>query len=43
MPSVDPINRSIDFLPTRLPYDPREMLVGRKTEGNAISILPVYF
>lgn len=28
--SVDPIDRKIDFIPTKAPYDPRWMLAGRK-------------
>ncbi|XP_044762645.1 acetyl-CoA carboxylase isoform X3 [Coccinella septempunctata] len=31
VPSMDPIERSIDFLPTKAPYDPRWMLGGRKS------------
>ena len=29
MPPVDPIDREIDFYPTKTPYDPRHMLEGR--------------
>lgn len=28
--SVDPIDREIDYMPTKAPYDPRWMLAGRQ-------------
>ncbi|XP_045467140.1 acetyl-CoA carboxylase isoform X2 [Harmonia axyridis] len=33
VPSMDSIERSIDFLPTKAPYDPRFMLAGRKSQN----------
>ncbi|XP_038054037.1 acetyl-CoA carboxylase-like isoform X2 [Patiria miniata] len=32
--SVDPIDREIEFLPTKAPYDPRHMLAGRPNPEN---------
>ncbi len=29
MPSTDPVEREIDFVPTKAPYDPRWLLCGR--------------
>ncbi|XP_056601991.1 acetyl-CoA carboxylase isoform X2 [Triplophysa dalaica] len=29
MPSIDPVEREIDFVPTKAPYDPRWLLCGR--------------
>ncbi|XP_013400503.1 acetyl-CoA carboxylase isoform X2 [Lingula anatina] len=29
LPPIDPIDRTVDFMPTRAPYDPRWMLAGR--------------
>lgn len=34
VPSVDPIDREIGFLPTKTPYDPRWMLEGRCSPGD---------
>ncbi|KAL3270902.1 hypothetical protein HHI36_021411 [Cryptolaemus montrouzieri] len=35
LPSMDPIDREIGFVPTKAPYDPRWMLAGRKAlNGN---------
>jgi len=31
--SSDPVDRKIEFMPTKTPYDPRNMLAGVKTEG----------
>jgi acetyl-CoA carboxylase carboxyltransferase component len=28
--SIDPIDREIEFMPTKTPYDPRHMLAGRE-------------
>uniref|UniRef100_A0A1X7VP53 Uncharacterized protein n=1 Tax=Amphimedon queenslandica TaxID=400682 RepID=A0A1X7VP53_AMPQE len=33
LPSIDPVDRVIEFEPTKLPYDPRHMLAGRTIEG----------
>lgn len=33
LPTSDPILRSIDFVPTKAPYDPRSMLAGRPKPG----------
>lgn len=29
MPTTDPVDREIEFVPTKAPYDPRWMLAGR--------------
>lgn len=29
MPPTDPVDREIEFIPTKTPYDPRWMLSGR--------------
>ena len=28
LPTSDPVNRAIEFMPTKTPYDPRHMLAG---------------
>lgn len=33
MPPVDPVDRTVGFMPTSLPYDPRWMIGGRTVEG----------
>ena len=33
LPSVDPVDRPIDFLPPKAPYDPRWMIAGRSKPG----------
>jgi acetyl-CoA carboxylase/biotin carboxylase 1 len=33
---ADPIDRLIDFVPTKIPYDPRWMLAGRMSEFNLL-------
>jgi acetyl-CoA carboxylase carboxyltransferase component len=34
LPVNDPIGRSIDFVPSKTPYDPRWMLAGRPNPDN---------
>ena len=29
IPSIDPVDRDVEFWPTKTPYDPRDMLQGR--------------
>ena len=31
--TMDPVERDIEFMPTKAPYDPRWMLTGRKVPG----------
>ena len=31
--TIDPVERDIEFMPTKAPYDPRWMLAGRKVPG----------
>lgn len=33
--SVDPVDREIDYMPTKAPYDPRWMLAGRQNPNNS--------
>ena len=33
IPSIDPIDREITFMPTKAPYDPRCLLSGRANPG----------
>jgi len=33
MPVTDPVDRSIQYTPTKAPYDPRWMLAGRTING----------
>ncbi|XP_072165037.1 acetyl-CoA carboxylase-like [Diadema setosum] len=35
VPSVDPVEREIDFVPSKTPYDPRHMLAGRPNPDKA--------
>ncbi|CAL1538931.1 unnamed protein product [Lymnaea stagnalis] len=37
LPPLDPVERIIEFCPTRAPYDPRWMLAGRKDNGKRMS------
>jgi len=37
MSSMDPLERLIEFVPTKAPYDPRHMLAGTKIEGKWFS------
>ncbi|XP_077999917.1 acetyl-CoA carboxylase-like [Glandiceps talaboti] len=32
-PCIDPVDREVDFYPTKEPYDPRDMLTGRTNPG----------
>lgn len=34
LPAIDPIDREIEFMPTKAPYDPRWMLAGRPNPDN---------
>ena len=36
-PMTDPISRPIDFMPTKAPYDPRNMIAGTTIDGTWIS------
>lgn len=33
LPIVDPVERDIDFMPSKAPYNPRHMLAGKLTTG----------
>lgn len=37
MPAVDPIDRTIEFQPTKVPYDPRHMVAGHEVDGQWVS------
>uniref|UniRef100_A0A8D2KPK5 acetyl-CoA carboxylase n=1 Tax=Urocitellus parryii TaxID=9999 RepID=A0A8D2KPK5_UROPR len=37
---TDPIDREVEFLPSRAPYDPRWMLAGRPHPSKSLSVLP---
>ena len=39
LPSTDPVDRNIEFMPTRLSYDPRWMIEGRQNPGSALIYL----
>lgn len=41
VPSMDSIDRTVDFLPTKAPYDPRWMLGGRKSPSEYFSIISI--
>ena len=35
LPSTDPVDRLIDFMPPKAPYDPRWMILGRQKPGTS--------
>lgn len=35
--TTDPVTRPIDFMPTKVPYDPRNMIAGTTVDGNWVS------
>lgn len=42
-PALDSIDRAVEFVPPKLPYDPRSMLAGSTSEGITLSLsLPLF-
>lgn len=40
--SVDPIDREVEFMPTKAPYDPRWMLEGRQSPSTDFLSIYIY-
>lgn len=43
LPVSDPVDREIEFIPTKAPYDPRWMLAGRSNPENMEQWLSGFF